>query len=153
MRRLAAPLRDLLAKARHLRHGRVVLYDAHSIRSRIPRLFDGELPQFNIGTNSGLACDTKLSAAVAAICDASGLPSVTDGRFKGGWTTRCYGAPAQGVHAIQMELACRGYMDEPVGAPTPETWPTAYAPLRAGPMREILTDILKACLAFAHQDA
>ncbi len=133
------------------RHGRVVLYDAHSIRSRIPRLFEGELPQFNIGTNSGAACDALLSAAVAAICAASGLPHVTDGRFKGGWTTRHYGAPGRGVHAIQMELACRGYMDEPAAPPTPAAWPTAYDPARAAPMRGVLTDVLKACVAFALQ--
>ena len=133
-------------------HGRVVLYDAHAIRSRIPRLFDGELPQFNIGTNGGGACDARLAAAVAAICAGSGMPHVTDGRFKGGWTTRRYGAPDQGVHAIQMELACRGYMDEPAGTPTPDTWPAAYDAARAAPMRAALTDILKACLAFASQD-
>ena len=36
---------------------RIVLFEAHSIRSRIPRLFDGELPNFNIGTNGGATCD------------------------------------------------------------------------------------------------
>jgi N-formylglutamate deformylase len=150
-----APYHDALTRQierLRVRHGRVVLYDAHSIRSRIPRLFDGELPQFNIGTNSGGACDARLSAAVAAICAAGGLPHVTDGRFKGGWTTRRYGAPGQGVHAIQMELACRGYMDEPAAAPTPDTWPAPYDPARAAPMRAILADILQACLAFALQD-
>jgi N-formylglutamate deformylase len=76
-------------------HGKVVLYDAHSIRSRAPRLFDGELPQFNIGTNSGAACDPALTAAVEAACDATGLPRVTNGRFKGGWITRRYGQPTR----------------------------------------------------------
>lgn len=131
------------------RHGRVVLYDAHSIRSRVPRLFEGELPQFNIGTNSGRACDPALAAAVEAACAASGLGHVVDGRFKGGWTTRHHGRPDAGVHAIQMELACRGYMDEPEGEPAPDNWPTAYRPERAEPLRRILADVLRACLAFA----
>jgi N-formylglutamate deformylase len=130
-------------------HGRVVVYDAHSIRSRIPRLFEGELPQFNIGTNGGAACDPRLTAAVEAACDAAAFNRVTNGRFKGGWTTRRYGRPDTGVHAIQMELACRGYMDDPAAPPTADTWPTSYADAQAAPMRAILTQVLKACLAFA----
>ena len=130
-------------------HGEVVLYEAHSIRSRIPRLFDGELPNFNIGTNSGASCRPALTAAVEAACDASPFSRVTNGRFKGGWTTRRYGHPEAGVHAIQMELACRGYMDDPAGPPTPETWPAPYDPARAAPMRAVLTEILKSALAFA----
>ena len=127
----------------------MVLYDAHSIRSRIPRLFNGELPQFNIGTNSGRSCDAALTQAVEAICDRTGLSWVTDGRFKGGWTTRHYGQPEQGVHAIQMELACRGYMDDPDAPPTPETWPAPYRPEQAAPLRAVLRDVLQACLIFA----
>lgn len=131
------------------RHGRVVLYEAHSIRSRIPRLFEGELPHFNIGTNGGASCDPALTAAVEAACDGAGFSRVTDGRFKGGWTTRRYGRPADGVHALQMELACRGYMDEPAGPPTEADWPAPYDPARAAPMQAALANVLSACLAFA----
>jgi len=130
-------------------HDRVVLYDAHSIRSRIPRLFEGELPNFNIGTNSGASCDPALTTAIEAACDASPFSRVTNGRFKGGWSTRRHARPADGVHAVQMELACRGYLDEPSGDPTPGIWPVAYSEPRAAPMRAVLTDVLKACLAFA----
>lgn len=143
-----AALRAELDRLRAI-HGRVVLYEAHSIRSAIPRLFEGELANFNLGTNSGAACDPALTAAVAAACDASGFSRVTDGRFKGGWTTRHYGRPADGVHAIQMELACRGYMDEPPGLLTSAIWPTPYVEARAAPMRAALTDVLRACLEFA----
>ncbi|HQR89393.1 MAG TPA: N-formylglutamate deformylase [Caulobacter sp.] len=134
-------------------HDRVVLYEAHSIRSLVPRLFDGPLPQFNLGTNSGGSCDGALTTAVEAACDASGLSRVTNGRFKGGWTTRRYGQPAQGVHAIQMELACRGYMDDPTTPPTPETWPAPHRPDQAAPMRAMLGEILSACIAFARPPA
>ena len=130
------------------RHGKVVLYEAHAIRSRVPRLFDGELAQFNIGSNSGASCDRALVRAVEKACDAAGS-RVTDGRFKGGWTTRRYGRPKEGVHAIQMELACRGYMDEPAGPPSPDSWPTAFDPAAAEPMRRALADVLNAALAFA----
>jgi formiminoglutamase len=128
-------------------HGKVVLYDAHSIRSHAPRLFDGELPQFNIGTNNGGSCAPALTAAVEAACDATGLPRVTNGRFKGGWITRHYGQPERGVHAVQMELACRGYIDEPPVL-TPDTWPTPFQTPRAAPLQAALTDVLKACIAF-----
>ncbi len=131
------------------RYSRVVLYDAHSIRSRIPRLFEGELAQFNIGVNGGVSCDGALTAAVAELCAASSFSWVVDGRFKGGWTTRRYGRPSDGVHALQMELACRGYMDEPDGPPTPGAWPPAFEAARAAPLLAVLRPILEACLAFA----
>lgn len=143
-----AALRAEIARLRAV-HPRVVLYEAHSIRSRVPRLFDGELPQFNLGTNSGQTCDLALTVAVEAACDASGLTRVTNGRFKGGWTTRHYGQPSNGVHALQMELACRGYMDDPAQPPTPETWPTPFHADRAEPLRAVLEDVLSACLSFA----
>ncbi len=131
------------------RFGRVVLYEAHSIRSVIPRLFEGELPHFNIGVNGGLSCDTRLTAAVDGVVARTSFSRVVDGRFKGGWTTRSYGRPGEGVHAIQVELAMRSYLDEPTGAVSDANWPAPYDPTRAAPLRAILEDILAACLAFA----
>lgn len=132
----------------HRGFGRAVLFDAHSIRSRIPRLFDGELPQFNIGTNGGSSCAPALSRAVERACAASGFSYVVNGRFRGGWTTRHYGDPAKGFHAIQLELACRGYMDEP-DVPTERNWPAPYVESRAAPLRTILLAVLAACSDFA----
>ncbi len=131
------------------RHKAVVLYDAHSIRSHIPRLFDGALPVFNIGTDGGRTCEAELQQTVQQICEASGLPTVVNGRFRGGWTTRHYGNPHGGVHAIQMELAMRAYLDEPDGQPTPENWPPAYSAERAAPLQRVLRQIVQACLDFA----
>ncbi len=130
-------------------HDRIVLYEAHSIPSVVPRLFDGVLPNFNIGTNAGRSCDPALTLAVERLCDSTGWSRATNGRFKGGWTTRHYGEPARGVHAIQMELACRGYMGEPDGPPSPASWPSPYDPRRAAPMRAVLKRILDACITFA----
>ena len=128
-------------------HPSVVLFDAHSIRSRISRLFDGELPQFNIGTNSGKSCAVELTDAVEEACTAPNYTRVVNGRFKGGWTTRHYGEPAKGIHAIQLELACRGYVDEPE-TPTPSNWPTPYTDARAENLRGILRRVLSACITF-----
>ncbi|MBY8827720.1 N-formylglutamate deformylase [Hephaestia mangrovi] len=143
-----APYHDALAAEidrLHKAHGRVVLYDCHSIRSVIPRLFDGALPHFNIGTYNGTTCAPELEERVAAACDASAFTRVVNGRFKGGWTTRHYGAPDHDIHAIQMELACRGYLDEPIGA-DPEPWPVPFDPEYARPMTAILTRVIQACL-------
>jgi formiminoglutamase len=140
-------------------HEHIVVYDAHSIRSLIPHLFDGELPQFNIGTagpsgTSGASCDPALSAAVEQRCADSDFSHVLNGRFKGGWITRKHGDPNGGVHAIQMELACRGYMDEPA-VTSPDTWPTPYTDARAAALQSALRQIMSACLQFAtsHQPA
>lgn len=141
----------LRAEVERLRaaHGAVVVYDCHSIRSGIPRLFEGTLPVFNIGTNAGASCDPALTAAVEGICAETGFSRVVNGRFKGGSITRSLGRPDTGVHAIQMELACRGYMREPLGPVDEATWPTSYDEAYAAPMRAALTRILEACLAFA----
>lgn len=140
---LAAQLARLRA-----RHGQVVLYDAHAIRSRVPRLFDGELPQFNIGTNLGTTCDPGLIMDIERVCAASGYSHVTDGRFRGGWITRHYGNPAAGVHAVQMELAMRGYLAEP-DTVTRDNWPAPLDDLLAARLRVALRDILDTCLDFA----
>lgn len=118
------------------RHGIAILYDCHSIQSQKPFLFDGKLPDFNIGTNNGKTCDPRLQQAVADICDrANGYSSVVNGRFKGGWTTRHYGQPQDGIHAIQMELTQSSYMDE--------TAPWAYRPAKANRIRPHLKHILR----------
>ena len=117
-------------------HGVAVLYDCHSIRSHIPFLFEGKLPDFNIGTDSGRTCDPAIEAATVEVAGkAEGYTSILKGRFKGGWTTRHYGRPEADVHAVQMELAQSTYMDE---AP-PWTW----RPERAEAIRRHLRDILE----------
>lgn len=126
----------------------IVLYDCHSIRSLIPRLFNGELPVFNVGTNFGVSCASELADAIRRLCAKSSFSYVINGRFKGGWITRCYGRPQQGVHAVQMELACRGYMYEKLGPVSESEWPTPYNATYAAPIRAVLTNILKTCLLF-----
>jgi formiminoglutamase len=130
-------------------HKIVALYDCHSIRSVIPRLFDGELPAFNLGTNDGASADAALTREVTDLLRASGQTYVVNGRFKGGSITRKFGAPANGVHALQMEIACRAYLREPIGAVGEADWPPPYDPAYAEPARRTLREILQTILAWA----
>ncbi len=141
-------LQDEISRLRD-RHKRIVLYDAHSIRSRIPRLFDGVLPECNIGTNDGISADAGLTDGIASLCADAGRSVVVNGRFKGGYITRHYAAPDQGVHAVQMELACRAYMREPDGPISDVNWPSSYDAAVAEPMRRTLQQVFKLCLEFA----
>ncbi len=123
-------------------HGVAILYDCHSIRSVIPWLFEGTLPDLNIGTDTGRTCAPQIEAAVHELAAASPYSSVLNGRFRGGWTTRHYGRPADGIHAIQMELAQCTHLarEEP---------PFALDPARAAALRPLLADILAALTALA----
>ena len=128
-------LREQLERIRQ-RHGLAILYDCHSIRSVVPYLFDGTLPDFNIGSNDGASCAIEAENAVRSVCEAAaGYDTVVNGRFKGGWTTRHYGDPGRGMHAIQMELAQCNYMLEQ------DPW--TYDVGRADKLRAILASILQ----------
>jgi N-formylglutamate deformylase len=94
------------------RFGYALLWDAHSIRSKVPRLFDGELPDLSIGTNGGTSCPAAVEKAVAEVAHSSPYTTVVNDRFKGGFITRHYGNPQKSVIALQLELAQRCYMDE-----------------------------------------
>ncbi|TNB49461.1 N-formylglutamate deformylase [Martelella lutilitoris] len=118
-------------------HGIAILYDCHSIRSHIPFLFEGKLPDFNIGTNLGTTCAPEFEAAVESVVSlAPGYDYAVNGRFKGGWTTRHYGRPETGIHAIQMELAQSTHL-------AAEAPPFAYDEEKAEKLRRHLQDILE----------
>ncbi|WP_417724128.1 N-formylglutamate deformylase [Salipiger sp.] len=124
-------------------HGVAILYDCHSIRSVIPWLFDGTLPDFNIGTNGGTTCAPAVEAAVLDRCAASGRTHVLNGRFKGGWTTRHYGRPGDNIHAIQMELAQSSHLarEEPDFALDPDRAEALRATLE--PILQDLIDVAR----------
>jgi N-formylglutamate amidohydrolase len=122
------------------RFGYALLWDAHSIRAEVPLLFDGRLPDLNIGTNGGASCRDDLSRATGGVAAASAYSSVIDGRFKGGFITRHYGNPDHGVHAIQLEIAQRAYMDE-AGF--------EYLPPVAARLRAVIAQMLEAFLSSA----
>lgn len=122
------------------KHGHVALWDAHSIRSVLPRFFEGKLPDLNLGTANGASCAPELAEEVAAIAKASGFTSVLNGRFKGGHITRHYGKPEQGIHAIQLEMTQCTYMQEQL--------PFGYIPEVAVRVQPHLKKMLEAVLRF-----
>lgn len=135
-----AAMRAEMERVRGL-HGHAILFDCHSIRSQIPYLFAGRLPDFNVGTNGGVTCAPEIEGAVMRICEsARPYASVLNGRFKGGWTTRAYGRPSEGWHAIQLELAQRTYMAE--------SPPWRYEPAKAVRLRRYLRNILETLAAW-----
>jgi len=130
-----------LIEATRTQFGFAVLLDAHSIRSELPRLFAGRLPDVNIGTHDGRSCDPALTARVTAVLEQQrSFTNVLNGRFKGGYITRTYGKPSSGVHALQLELAQSAYMDE--------VTPGTYDMTRARPLQLLLRQVIAAILAF-----
>ncbi|MED7665875.1 N-formylglutamate deformylase [Pseudomonas moraviensis subsp. stanleyae] len=122
--------------------GYALLFDAHSIRSIIPHLFDGKLPDFNLGTFNGASCDPQLASQLEAICAGhEQFTHVLNGRFKGGHITRQYGDPAQDIHAVQLELCQSTYMEE--------FEPFRYRADLAEPTRVVLRELLQGYLAWA----
>ena len=94
-------------------HGHVILFDGHSIKSELPWLFEGKLPDLNLGTASGTSCAPELRSALQQVLQAqSRFTQAVDGRFKGGHITRAFGRPAQGRHAVQLEMCWSTYMPE-----------------------------------------
>lgn len=125
-----------LARLKDL-HGQVVLWEAHSIASVLPRLFHGKLPDLNFGTADGRACSAALIEEVLEpVRRQTALSHVLNGRFKGGYITRHYGQPSQGVHAIQLEMCQSLYMQEEP--------PFSYLPEAAGGVQPLLREMLAA---------
>ena len=129
-----------LARLRH-EHGHAVLWDGHSIRSVLPWLFEGKLPDLNLGTSGGASCASSLRNALTRVLTAQDrYTHVTDGRFKGGYITRHYGQPQAGVHAVQLEMCWSTYMDEEP--------PYELDPQRAAQLEPVLRKLLQTALAW-----
>jgi N-formylglutamate deformylase len=124
------------------RHGIALLYDAHSIRSEVPRFFQGRLPDLNLGTAGGASCDAALQSSLAAVLESAGTYThAVNGRFTGGYITRTYGDPSASIHAVQLEQSQRTYMNE---AP-----PYDYRDDLATNVRPTLRALLESMLAWA----
>lgn len=121
--------------------GYALLFDAHSIASHIPYLFEGRLPDLNLGTNQGLSCNSMLIDRLCQICADSDFSWVHNGRFKGGFITRNFGRPDENIHAVQLEMAQIIYMDEQV--------PFSYQAQRAEPVTAVIMQLLEGYLEAA----
>jgi N-formylglutamate deformylase len=127
-------------------HGTVALWDAHSIRSVLPRFFEGKLPDLNLGTGKGTSCAPQLADQLLAIAQtAPGHTAILNGRFTGGYITRHYGQPQAGIHAVQLEMTQCSYMQEAL--------PFDYLPERAERIQPTLQRMLQAVLDFVGKPA
>ena len=140
-----AKLAEELARIRAA-HGVAALWDAHSIRSVLPRFFEGKLPDLNLGTGNGTSCAPELADQLLAIAQANPAYSgVLNGRFKGGHITRHHGQPANNVHAVQLEMTQSSYMQEAL--------PFDYLPDVAVGIQPQVRQMLEAVLAFVEARA
>lgn len=130
-------LRNEIARVKAA-NDKVYLYDAHSIRAEVPRLFTGILPDLNLGTNDGTSCAPDIQDRVEAVLRETDYSAVINGRFRGGYITRRYGDPEHNVHALQMELAQKNYMDEAA--------PYDYQPEKADKLKPVLRAVIEAML-------
>jgi N-formylglutamate deformylase len=121
-------------------HGKVLLWEAHSIRSHVPRFFEGRLPDFNFGTSNAASAVAGLAEELVSVVEGfDGYSAIANGRFKGGYITREYGKPALGVHAVQLELSQITYMEEQM--------PYAYDDALAARIEPVLQALVEAALA------
>lgn len=128
--RLAAELNELRE-----RYGYALLWDAHSIASEVPSLFNGVLPEFSFGTRDDASCPRAVADQLLELVTTDGkFGAVLNGRFKGGYITLNYGRPRQGVYAVQLELSRRVYMDEAAG--------TGWDPQRAESAAALISQLL-----------
>ncbi|TAK76346.1 MAG: N-formylglutamate deformylase, partial [Gammaproteobacteria bacterium] len=127
-------LQTLIDQLKH--HPRIVIFDAHSIRSQVPLLFEGVLPDLNLGTADGLSAHPELTNRLMKYCQQSPYSVVCNGRFKGGYITRHYGQPAQGIDAVQLELTQINYMQE--------TYPFIYENNKANTLQLLLRKLIEA---------
>jgi N-formylglutamate deformylase len=117
------------------RHGHALLWDAHSIASEVPGLFEGVLPEFNLGTRDHASCPKPIADSLLELVTRDGkYGAVLNGRFRGGYITQHYGRPAEKIYAVQLELAERTYMDE--------SNPTRWDDVRASSAAEIISRLL-----------
>ncbi|HEY4547174.1 MAG TPA: N-formylglutamate deformylase [Pedomonas sp.] len=141
------PYHDKLAAtlaALRQQHGYALLWDAHSIRAEVPVLFEGRLPDFNLGTGGGTSCPPEIaSELLAAAQRADGFSAVLNGRFKGGYITRHYGRPEENILAVQLELTQSAYMEES----DPRTWNAN----RAEAAQRVIEDLLNTLLQSARR--
>lgn len=122
-------------------HGYALLWDAHSIAAEVPRFFEGVLPDLNLGSAGGQSCDETLSANLLSMMTDSDYTSVHNGRFKGGYITRHYGAPGSGIHAVQMEISQQIYL---LNSSDYE-----YHPARANKLSRLLKNMVRVMLAYS----
>lgn len=137
-------LEEELARVKK-KHGYAILYDAHSIKSKVPRLFDGQLPDLCLGTAKGVSCADSLVQSVLKALENEDYKTVLNDRFVGGYITRNYGDPANNIHAIQMELSQVNYMDE--------IYPYAYEEEKADVLRQVLKKVIQALLDWDYSKA
>jgi len=112
-------LHDLMHAAR-ARDGEAVLVDWHSMPARATRSVGGARgPDVVLGDRHGASCAAALTRRLRQAFEALGWRVALNQPYSGGWTTQTWGRPAEGFHAVQIELNRALYLDETTLRPGP----------------------------------
>lgn len=111
---------DRLMQAAHARHGVAILVDWHSMPARATRGNGGARgPDVVLGDRHGSSCGVELTRRLRRAFEALGWRVALNQPYSGGWTTQRWGRPAEGFHAVQIELNRALYLDETTLEPGP----------------------------------
>lgn len=94
------------------KHGRVLLWDCHSIRQHVPTIHREKFPDLILGDVDGTSASPGLIEETLSILDHSGYCVSHNHPFKGGYITRHFGQPSVEQHALQLEMTKVNYMDD-----------------------------------------
>ena len=92
--------------------GKVLLWECHSIRQFVPKVFPEKFPDLILGTNDEQSADQGMIKAVLTELNNSKFSVNHNFPFKGGYITRHFGRPSEGQHAMQLEMSKVNYMDD-----------------------------------------
>ncbi len=113
--------------------GKVLLWECHSIRQRVPTISSEKLPDLILGDVDGESASPAIIETAYNCLKESSYSLSHNFPFKGGYITRKYGLPLKNQQAIQLEMTKINYMDDTE---------TSFHPNKAEQMKALLKTTL-----------
>lgn len=104
-------IKEILAEMKK-KHGRVLLWDCHSIRQIVPTIQQDKFPDLILGDADGTSASQALTSIALKTLGSEKYRLSHNHPFKGGFITRHFGTPANQQHALQLEMTKVNYMDD-----------------------------------------
>jgi len=125
-------------QALHNQFGMALLFDAHSIKRHVPTIQSAPFPDLILGNNDQQSAHISIVSKAWHWLEQSSYDAQHNDPFKGGYITRTYGTPKEGIHALQLEMTQDLYLDEK----NPQ-----WDPQKAKPVRDFLHAFLSHLVA------